>query len=451
MTQIINKKKHVIIYTVDIHGSEKLYKALFKISLLENANSIVIGGDILPKYSTDDLIEVQKKFIRTKLIQMFKKFKKENPSVTVYLMMGNDDFKVNMTLLEDGARKGYFKLLDMKVHKLNNQFNICGYSHVPPLPFLMKDWQKHDTKKTRGLSDECDEKFRELIICKDEQRKKLEKEYLLLLSELGYTRHIHHYTVEGLLSAEKNDETTIEDNLKSLAKKSNPKKTIFVIHAPPWNTNLDMVYPDGSHIGSKAVREFIEREQPMLTLHGHAHESYEITGQFKEVVGKTVSINPGSEYNKDKLNAVIFDVYNLKCMNNIKLEDTMKGIFTTCLNCMDGRVQLPVIQWIKENYSTDYVDMITDAGMDGVLAGENHKDIKSILKKIDISLKRPNLHLNIIFVAGHHDCLGNPVDDETHKRQISIAAEKLKNLRPSAQIIGLWVSDEWKVEKITEK
>lgn len=316
----MSRKKHIIIYTVDIHGSKKLYKTLLNRTVQENVNSIVIGGDILPKSSTNNLINKQKNFIKTKLIPMFKKFKKENPSITAYLMMGNDDFKVSMPLMEEGERKGYFKLLDMKVHKLNNHFNICGYSHVPPLPFLMKDWQKHDTKKTKELSTKCDKKFRELIIYKDKQRKKLEKEYLLLLSKLSYTHSIHYYTNEGILSVKENDKTTIEDDLKGLAKKTNPKKTVFVIHSPPWNTNLDMVYPDGAHIGSKAVREFIEKEQPVLTLHGHAHESFGITGQFKEVIGKTISINPGSEYDKDKLNAAIFDVYNLKHIRHIKVE-----------------------------------------------------------------------------------------------------------------------------------
>ncbi|MDI6916692.1 MAG: hypothetical protein QMC80_02715 [Thermoplasmatales archaeon] len=81
-----------------------------------------------------------------------------------------------------------------------------------------------------------------------------------------------------------------------------------------------MVYPNGTHIGSKAVREFIEREQPLLTFHGHAHESFEITGQFKEVIDKTISINPDSEYDKDKLNAVVFDIYNLKDIRHIKVE-----------------------------------------------------------------------------------------------------------------------------------
>ncbi|MBU2564656.1 MAG: metallophosphoesterase [Candidatus Thermoplasmatota archaeon] len=316
----MSRKKHVIIYTVDIHGSKKLYKTLLNKAVQENVNSIVIGGDILPKSSTNNLINIQKNFIKTKLIPVFKNFKKENPSITTYLMMGNDDFKISMPLLEGGERRGYFKLLDMKVHKLNNQFNICGYSHVPPLPFLMKDWQKHDTKKTKELSIKCDKKFRELIMCKDKQRKKLEGEYLLLLSKLGYTHNIHYYTDEGILSVKENDKTTIEDDLKSLAKKTNPKKTVFVIHSPPWNTKLDRVYPDGAHIGSKAVRGFIEREQPVLTLHGHAHESFEISGQFNEVIGKTISINPGSEYDKDKLNAVIFDVYNLKHIRHIKVE-----------------------------------------------------------------------------------------------------------------------------------
>ena len=47
-------------------------------------------------------------------------------------------------------------------------------------------------------------------------------------------------------------------------------------------------------------------------------------------------------------------------------------IRATCLNCMDGRVQLPVINWIRENYKIDNVDVITEAGMDGVLANERY-------------------------------------------------------------------------------
>lgn len=41
----------------------------------------------------------------------------------------------------------------------------------------------------------------------------------------------------------------------------------------------------------------------------------------------------------------------------------MESKFATCLNCIDGRVQIPVINWITDNYEIDYVDMVTEAGM----------------------------------------------------------------------------------------
>jgi len=68
--------------------------------------------------------------------------------------------------------------------------------------------------------------------------------------------------------------------------------------------------------------------------------------------------------------------------------------FATCLNCLDGRVQLPIIQWIKENYEVDYIDMITEAGMDGVLTNEG-AHIEGILQKINISIDKHRS--NIIF------------------------------------------------------
>ncbi|MCG2725056.1 MAG: hypothetical protein L6420_02155 [Elusimicrobia bacterium] len=120
--------------------------------------------------------------------------------------------------------------------------------------------------------------------------------------------------------------------------------------------------------------------------------------------------------------------------------------FATCLNCMDGRVQLPVISWIKNNYKVDFVDMITEAGMNGFLADSNN-DISDILKKTDVSLARAG-SMNIIFIVGHHNCLGNPVEEKKHKEQVNIAVEKIKTSKPKANVIGLWVSDEWKVEKI---
>jgi len=119
-------------------------------------------------------------------------------------------------------------------------------------------------------------------------------------------------------------------------------------------------------------------------------------------------------------------------MENIK--------FATCLICMDGRVQLPTVLWIKENYKIDYVDIITEVGMDGILVNES-VNIDSILQKVDISIDKHKA--NDIFIIGHYDCAGNPVNEKIHKRHIRKGVERLKILRPSCEVIGLWVSEQW--------
>lgn len=54
------KKAHKMIYVVDTHGNENLYKKVFKLVRLENVDSIIIGKGILPKLSANDLIDTQK-------------------------------------------------------------------------------------------------------------------------------------------------------------------------------------------------------------------------------------------------------------------------------------------------------------------------------------------------------------------------------------------------------
>ena len=118
----------------------------------------------------------------------------------------------------------------------------------------------------------------------------------------------------------------------------------------------------------------------------------------------------------------------------------------TCLNCMDGRVQLPVLHWIKENYQVDFVDVITEAGMDNVLA--NQKDIGEVLRSIAISV---NVNKSTrLFVVGHYDCRGNPVNDNLHHQEINASVKRLKDHWPTHEIIGLWVNKNWQVEVITD-
>ncbi len=53
---------------------------------------------------------------------------------------------------------------------------------------------------------------------------------------------------------------------------ANATRRVFIPHSPPINTKLDVIH-SGQHVGSTAVREFIERSQPDVVICGHIHEA----------------------------------------------------------------------------------------------------------------------------------------------------------------------------------
>ena len=121
--------------------------------------------------------------------------------------------------------------------------------------------------------------------------------------------------------------------------------------------------------------------------------------------------------------------------------------FCTAVNCMDGRVQLPVIEYLKKKFRVDFVDIVTEPGPNKVLAESSDvKLVESIFSRVRISVeKHGSMHITII---GHHDCAGNPADEEKQRshtlKAIEVVKEKYKNL----EVIGLWVDENWKVFEI---
>jgi Icc-related predicted phosphoesterase len=102
------------------------------------------------------------------------------------------------------------------------------------------------------------------------------------------------------------------------------KPTIFNLHPPPHDTGLDsapelnedLSLAGGAHarmipVGSLAVRSVIERYGPVLSLHGHIHES---RGAAR--IGPSLALNPGSEYNVGVLKGVIVQVTDRKVVGH---------------------------------------------------------------------------------------------------------------------------------------
>ena len=123
------------------------------------------------------------------------------------------------------------------------------------------------------------------------------------------------------------------------------------------------------------------------------------------------------------------------------------GKFGTAINCMDGRVQLPVINWMKGKYALDFVDMITEPGPDKMLTRGSPAQVESIKSRVLISV---NAHgSETILVAAHHDCAGNPVSKEEHIRQVKECVKILQSWKlPVKNIMGVWINDNWTIEII---
>ncbi len=125
-----------------------------------------------------------------------------------------------------------------------------------------------------------------------------------------------------------------------------------------------------------------------------------------------------------------------------------EGKFGTVINCIDGRTQLPALNWIKENYSIDYVDAITEPGPDKVVSEEKVEKIEQLKSKINISIEKHGSKL--VVIAGHHDCAGNPISKEEHQNQIRKSISVIKSWNMSVEVIGIWINDRWEIEKVEE-
>ena len=121
------------------------------------------------------------------------------------------------------------------------------------------------------------------------------------------------------------------------------------------------------------------------------------------------------------------------------------GKFATAVNCMDGRVQLPVIEYMRKKFGVDFVDSVTEACADGIL-GHRSARVTAIKKRVEISVKKHGSR--VVAVVGHHDCAGNPVSKETHIKEIKDDVKIVSEWFPGVKVVGLCVGEDWKVREV---
>lgn len=271
-------------FVSDLHGKVDRYEKLIKHIKAVRPKAMFIGGDILPNLSSFIQAEYDD-FIVDYLIPAFKELKKElkDQYPKVFMILGNDDPKVEEEKILKGQQDDLWDYLHNKKTDFNG-YTFYGYANIPPTPFLLKDWERYDV--SQYVDPGC----------------------------------VH--PTEGMRSFEEKDDikfATIAKDLKVLAGEDNLERSIFLFHSPPYKTKLDRAalddvmidhVPADVHVGSIAIQRFIEEKQPLLTLHGHIHESSRITGSWKDKIGETILFSAAIE--PPELAIVVFDLEQLE-------------------------------------------------------------------------------------------------------------------------------------------
>jgi carbonic anhydrase len=122
--------------------------------------------------------------------------------------------------------------------------------------------------------------------------------------------------------------------------------------------------------------------------------------------------------------------------------------FATAITCIDGRVQQPVMDWVKLHANVHYVDLVTEPGPDKVLSRESTYVVDEIIRKVSFSVRNHNSR--VVAICGHHDCAANASTREEHIEQIQEAVRVLVSYRLEARILGIWLNEWNSVELVCD-
>ena len=269
------------LFVSDLHGHVDRYEKLLRAIEVARPSAVFLGGDLLPPlYPTADAWpgDFVGGFLADRFGQLRRRMAIEYPQV--FLILGNDDARIDEAAFLAHSERDIWTYVHGRQCALR-PYVVYGYAFVPPTPFRLKDWERYDV--SRYVDPGCsspEEGWRSVPVSP---------------SEIKYG--------------------TIRDDLDALTDGDPMERAIFLFHTPAYQTKLDRAALDGRmvdhvpvdvHVGSIAVRRFIEQRQPLVTLHGHIHESARLTGSWRDRIGRTHLF--GAAHDGAELALVRFDL-----------------------------------------------------------------------------------------------------------------------------------------------
>jgi Icc-related predicted phosphoesterase len=255
----------LVFFVSDLHGRSSRYQKLFDAILREKPEAVLIGGDILPHgwYGHEALEFSHQDFINDFLVRNLLALRAALGAgyPRIFVILGNDDARIEEAAVLDAAARGVWEYIHLRSARFKG-YTIYGYAYVPPTPFLLKDWERYDVSRYTDPD--------------------------AVSPEEGWRTHpVSEHEIRY---------ATIKDDLDQMTRNQDVARSIFLFHSPPYQTKLDLSARAGrivDHVpldcclGSIAVRRFIESRQPLLTLHGHIHESARLSGCWRDRLGRT--------------------------------------------------------------------------------------------------------------------------------------------------------------------
>jgi Icc-related predicted phosphoesterase len=308
-----------ILYGSDFHGSDAVYRKFLASGMQYKVNALVVGGDVTGKA----MVPVIHQGVGRYQAHLFgedktastpdelEKLKKAISFVGFYpLVLEQDEAQE----LENDAAKMGARFEQEMCQRVREWMKLAEEKLVPQNMILYFMAGNDDLYSI----DKVVEEFKN-IRNPDMKHFEMDGGYEVVgLSNANLTPWLCARDVEEAELTRKLDE------IAGMIQK--PERTIAVLHVPPIGSGLDTcpdldknlkIITQGGQVvmksaGSPAVKAFIEKVQPMLSLHGHIHES---PGHFHN--GRTLMINAGSEYAEGIMKAAIINLEDGKVKGHL--------------------------------------------------------------------------------------------------------------------------------------
>eukprot|EP01120_Amphizonella_sp_Union-15-10_P016606 TRINITY_DN8850_c0_g1_i1.p1 TRINITY_DN8850_c0_g1~~TRINITY_DN8850_c0_g1_i1.p1 ORF type:complete len:308 (-),score=48.31 TRINITY_DN8850_c0_g1_i1:87-1010(-) len=300
-------KTFPVVFASDMHGNNKQYEKLLKHLQTKKPRALLLGGDLTPKRKRKQSLKEQLINQYNWVLTFFSSFlnKLKASQIPCYLILGNGDCFYSLVAFKELQERDLCKIIHLERVPLNEDFDIVGYPFVSFSYSSVKDFEKFDYSV-------CPLELKQLVDFK-----------LSTCNVSGYWSDSEGKWKVADFGQKDEERDSIQNDLVAKVFVENPKRLILMSHGPAYNTCLDLTERSG-HVGSIALREYIQRHQPYVCLSGHIHETVEQSGRFLETIGKTICMSSGNSPYYQNPFIIELDLYCPENAKRTKLSDEKK-------------------------------------------------------------------------------------------------------------------------------